>query len=57
MAPSWVAEKTTTVAGENLEGSEARGSLQGRILLPLLWRLVVDELVGGLSGKCCYALG
>jgi len=42
-----VAEKTATVAGENLEGSEARGCLQGCIILPLLWSLVVDELVGG----------
>jgi hypothetical protein len=51
-----MAEKTAMFAGENLEGSEARGSLQG-LILPLLWSLVVDELVGGLSGKCCYALG
>jgi hypothetical protein len=52
MVPFWVAEKTSTVAEENLEGSEARGSLQGHIILPLLWSLVVDELVG-LSEKCC----
>jgi len=52
-----MAKKTAMVAGENLEGSDARGSLQGHIILPLLWSLVVDELVGGLSGKCCYALG
>ena len=57
MAPCWMAKKTAMVAGENLEGSDARGSLQGHIILPLLWSLVVDELVGGLSGKCCYALG
>jgi hypothetical protein len=55
MAPCWVAERTATVSGENLEGSEARGSLQGHIIFPLLWSLVVDERVG-LSGKCCYAL-
>jgi hypothetical protein len=52
-----VAEKTATVGGENLEGSETRASLQGYIILPLQWSLVVDELVGGLSGKWCYALG
>jgi hypothetical protein len=52
-----MAEKAAMVVGENLEGSEARGSLQGHIILPLLWSLVVDELVGGLSGKYYCALG
>jgi hypothetical protein len=35
-----------TLTGENLEGSMARGCLQGGVLSPLLWSLVVDELVG-----------
>jgi hypothetical protein len=35
---------TATLAGETLEGSVARGCLQGGVLSPLLWGLVVDEL-------------
>jgi hypothetical protein len=35
-----------TLAGETLEGSVARGCPQGGVLLPLLWSLVVDELIG-----------
>jgi hypothetical protein len=37
---------TATFAGETLEGSVARGCLQGGVLMPLLWSLVVDELIG-----------
>ena len=48
---------TATFAGENLEGSVARGCLQGGILLPLLWRLVVDKLIGGLNDNGCFRLG
>ena len=36
-------ENTAMLAGETLNGSVPRGHLQGDILLPLLWRLVVDE--------------
>jgi hypothetical protein len=35
---------TATLAGENLEGSVARGYLQGGLLSPLLWSMVVDKL-------------
>jgi hypothetical protein len=48
---------TATLAGETLEGSVARGCPQGGVLLPLLWSLVVDELIGGLNGSGCYTLG
>jgi len=30
---------TTMLAGETLEGSVARGCLQGGVILPLLWGL------------------
>jgi hypothetical protein len=36
---------TAMLAGETLEGSVARGCLQRGILSPLLWSLVVDELI------------
>jgi hypothetical protein len=45
-----------TLAAETLEGSVARGHPQGDILLPLLWSLFVDELIG-LSGSGYYTLG
>jgi hypothetical protein len=48
---------TATLAGETLEGSVARGCPQGDILLPLLWSLVVDELIEGLNGNGYYTLG
>jgi hypothetical protein len=48
---------TATLAGETLEGSVARGCLQGGDLLPLLWRLVVEELIRGLIENGCYTLG
>jgi hypothetical protein len=35
-----------TLAGETLEGSVARGCPQGGVLSPMLWSLVVYELVG-----------
>jgi hypothetical protein len=34
------------LAGESLERYVARGCLQGGVLSPLLWSLVVDELIG-----------
>jgi retron-type reverse transcriptase len=36
---------TATLAGETLEGSEARGCPQGGVLSPQLWSLAVDELI------------
>jgi hypothetical protein len=44
---------TATLPGETLEGSVARGCSQGGVLLPLLWSLVVDELIG-LNGNGYY---
>jgi hypothetical protein len=46
-----------TLAGEALEGSVARDCPQEDILLPLLWSLVVDELIRGLKENGCYTLG
>jgi hypothetical protein len=48
---------TATLAGETLEGSVASGCPQGGVLSPLLWSLVVDELIGGLNGSGYYTLG
>jgi hypothetical protein len=35
----------------------ARGCLHGNILSPLMWSLVVDELIGALNGNGYYTLG
>lgn len=48
---------TTTLAGENLEGSVSKGCLQVGSLLPLLWSLVVDKLIRGLSEYGYNTLG
>jgi hypothetical protein len=48
---------TATFAGETLEGSMARGCLQGGVLLPLLWSLVVDKHIRGLGANGYYILG
>jgi hypothetical protein len=47
---------TATLVGETLEGSVARGCPQAGILLPLLWSLVVDKLIG-LNGNGYHTLG
>jgi hypothetical protein len=48
---------TAMLVGETLEGFVARGCPQGGIPSPLLRGLVVDELIAGLNGDGCYALG
>ena len=49
LAPCWVAATTA---------EETRGACpQEGILSPLLWSLVVDELIRGLNGNGCYTLG
>jgi hypothetical protein len=48
---------TVMLAGETLEGSVARGCLQGGVLSPLLWSLVWNELIGRLNGNGCCSLG
>jgi hypothetical protein len=45
------------LAGETLKGSVARGCPQGGVLLPLLWSLVLDKLIGGPNGNGYYTLG
>lgn len=48
---------TVTLAEENLEGSGAKGCLQGGVLLSLLHSLLVDELRERLNENGCYILG
>jgi hypothetical protein len=48
---------TAMLAAETLGVSVARGCLQGRVLSPLLWRVVVDKLIKGLNVYGCFALG
>jgi hypothetical protein len=48
---------TATLARETLEGSVTKGCLQGGILSPLLWSLVVDKLIRGLNESGCYTMG
>jgi hypothetical protein len=45
---------TATLSGETLGASTSRGCLQGGVLSPLLWSLVVDNLLWGLNddGYC-----
>jgi hypothetical protein len=46
-----------TLAGEALEQSVARGCPKEGVLLPLLWSLVVDELIKGLREWLLYSGG
>jgi len=48
---------TATLAGEALEGSVVTGRLQGGSLSPLLWSLVVDKPIRGLSENGYCTLG
>ena len=45
------------LAGETLEGFMSKGCLQGGMVSPLLWSLVVDKLIRILDKNCCYTLG
>jgi hypothetical protein len=45
------------LSGENLRASTARGYPQGGVLSPLLWSLVVDELLWELNDGGCYTVG
>jgi hypothetical protein len=47
---------TATFAGETLEGSVARGCLQGGVLSLLQWGLVVNKLIRGLDENSCYTV-
>jgi len=44
---------TATLTGEDLKGSVTRDCPHGDVLLPLMWSLVVDELVGELNENEC----
>ena len=46
-----------TLARGTLEGSVARDCPKGGVLSPLLWSLVVDELIGGLDRNGYYTQG
>jgi hypothetical protein len=46
-----------TLSGENLGAATVRGSPQGGVLSPLLWSLVVDELLWELNYRGYYTVG
>jgi hypothetical protein len=48
---------TATLTGENLKGSVTRDCPHGDVFLPLMWSLVVDELIGRLNENECYIMG
>jgi hypothetical protein len=48
---------TVTLPEEILEGSGAKGCMQGGVLLSLLHSLLVDEIREGLNQNGCYMLG
>jgi hypothetical protein len=45
------------LSGETLRASEASGCPQGGVLSPLLWNLVVDDLIWGLNSNGYYTVG
>jgi hypothetical protein len=47
----------TTLSRETLKASMARGCPQGGVLSPLLWSLVVDELIWELNDSGYYTVG
>jgi hypothetical protein len=49
--------RTTTLSGEILGASASRGCPQGGVLSPLLWSLVVDDLLWGLNDDGYYTVG
>jgi hypothetical protein len=46
-----------TLSGETLGATAAGGCLQGGVLSPLLWSLVVDDLLWGLNNNGYYTVG
>jgi hypothetical protein len=48
---------SATLAGETLRASAARGCPQGGVLSPLLWSLVVDDLVWELNSNGYHTVG
>jgi hypothetical protein len=47
----------TTLSGETLRASKARGCPQGGVLSPLLWSLVADEFIWELNDGGYYTVG
>jgi hypothetical protein len=45
------------LSGEILRATAARGCPQGGVLSPLLWSLVVDDLLWGLNNNGYYTVG
>jgi hypothetical protein len=48
---------SATLSGETLGATAARGCLQGGVLSPLLWSLVMDDLLWGLNNNGYYKVG
>jgi hypothetical protein len=48
---------STTLSGETLEATTARGCPQGGVLSPLLWSLLVDDHLWGLNINGYYTVG
>jgi hypothetical protein len=46
-----------TLSGETLGAAAVRGCPQGGVLSPLLWSLVVDDLLWELNYRCYYTVG
>jgi hypothetical protein len=48
---------SATLSRETLGVSAARGCLQGGVLCPLLWSLVVDDFIWGLNSNGYHTVG
>jgi hypothetical protein len=48
---------SATLSGDTLRATAARGCPQGGVLSPLLWSLVVDDLLWGLNNNGYYTVG
>jgi hypothetical protein len=48
---------SATLSGETLRATTARRCSQGGVLPPLLWSLVVDDLLRGLNKNGYYTVG
>jgi hypothetical protein len=47
---------SATLSGQTLGASAAKGCPQGGVLSPLLWSLVVDDLIWGLNSNGYYTV-
>jgi hypothetical protein len=48
---------SATLSGETLGATAPRGCPKGGVLSPLLWSLVVDDLLWGLNNNGYYTVG